>query len=473
MKFKSIFLILLIATFLCESCSVEKAIFNKNQTYFSKNKLTKKEISKEVDFFIHQLEEITLNPYQLANVDKIKHQINTLKSYENISVKDFFREMLILIGHFNIAHLYLSFPYKNYKEEIKNNKLPFKFKIKNNSIVITNKTNKYNIGNEVISINGKRVDSLLNRFYKYIGGTEVWKKTMVEKNLNQYLWLNDIKSPFDVKTTKNTKTIYKDFDKKHQSEKSVIFNFSNKINYQKINDSVGYISFKRMDIYKNLKGYEEFLKTVFSNIQKDKIQKLVIDVRNNPGGNSVIGEKMIDYINDKPFRYSGGKKWKVSKAYKKHFKKMFPFYARPFLKSDTTIKEYFNSPNNTILNKTTNYLIKKPKKNNLRFSGNIYLVVDNGTFSSANIFANAIEDFNMATIIGEKTGEVINDYGEIVAVKFKKSGIYVWIPSAIFIRANGNEADKNPVIPDKHIKQEVLDNMSKDDIVHFINSNYK
>ena len=38
--------------------------------------------------------------------------------------------------------------------------------------------------------------------------------------------------------------------------------------------------------------------SVFSKIKNDKVQKLIIDVSNNGGGNSAIGNLIIDYLTE-------------------------------------------------------------------------------------------------------------------------------------------------------------------------------
>lgn len=483
-------LLVIFSIFACslfKRCSVEKIIFERNQTKLTSGKMSKSEIHDEIDFFLEQVEAISPDPYLFAKKTKIDSLIKIVKSKDELMVIDFFEKMLTLTGMFNIAHLYLSFPNNSYNNDVKEKggRFPYRCTILNDTLTVMEKydvDSNIQVGDKIISINNKNADSLFMDFYKYTGGINAWKKLKTINNFHRYLWLNNIFGPFELDTynkeegikrqvvlgvKKKTKT-RNDSKNIESFQNQYKYAFKNRIFYNKIYDSIAYIDFNQMDIYENIEDYDIFLNHVFEDIKNTDTNFLIIDVRGNSGGNSLIGKKMIDYINYKPFRMSGGKKWKVTREYKDNFKKMFPIYLRPFLKTDSTIKRYFNSPNNTFIDSQEEKLITAPLKNNLSFTQDVYLIIDNGTFSSANIFANAIEDFGMATLIGDRSGEIVNDYGEIVSVKLKKSGIYSWIPSAVFNRANGDTDDINPVIPDIYIRQDELTNMSSSDLVDFV-----
>ena len=79
--------------------------------------------------------------------------------------------------------------------------------------------------------------------------------------------------------------------------------------------------------------------------------------------------------------------------------------------------------------------------------------------------ANAIRDYKLVTLVGEPTGENPNDYGEVFILTLPNTKIRVRTTTALFIRANGNEHDNNPVIPDILVKQDPKS--TKDDVLEF------
>ena len=70
------------------------------------------------------------------------------------------------------------------------------------------------------------------------------------------------------------------------------------------------------------------------------------------------------------------------------------------------------------------------------------------TFSSANMLANTIQDYKLATLIGAPSGEPANDYGELIFVKLPNTGFTFTTSTKQFIRANGNAKDQHTVLPD-------------------------
>jgi hypothetical protein len=48
-------------------------------------------------------------------------------------------------------------------------------------------------------------------------------------------------------------------------------------------------------------------------IKEKGIKNLIIDLRTNDGGNSLLGDILLDYLTDKPFRQFGGGSIKFSK----------------------------------------------------------------------------------------------------------------------------------------------------------------
>ena len=109
--------------------------------------------------------------------------------------------------------------------------------------------------------------------------------------------------------------------------------------------------------------------------------------------------------------------------------------------------------------------VEKPGKNALRYKGKVCVLIGPNTFSSANMTANAIQDYNLATLIGEPTGEPANDYGELYEGFLPNTKIRFVTSSKMFVRANGDPADKNPVLPHITVALDPLSN--KDDVLNF------
>lgn len=80
--------------------------------------------------------------------------------------------------------------------------------------------------------------------------------------------------------------------------------------------------------------------------------------------------------------------------------------------------------------------------------GKVVMLIGTHTFSSANMLANAIGDYQLATLVGQPTGEPANDYGEIIQLELPNTKLGFTTATKQFIRANGDARSILPVMPD-------------------------
>ncbi len=55
----------------------------------------------------------------------------------------------------------------------------------------------------------------------------------------------------------------------------------------------------------------------------------------------------------------------------------------------------------------------RPDTNSLRFTGDVFLLINEGTFSSATMLAATIKDYELGTLVGEETGGLASNFGEV------------------------------------------------------------
>ena len=188
--------------------------------------------------------------------------------------------------------------------------------------------------------------------------------------------------------------------------------------------------------------------SVFLQIQKDKVQKLVIDVQNNSGGNSAIGSLLIDYFSNKPYKTYQGK-WKKSQEYS------------DFLKGYGYVDSIYESITNG-----NSYPIEaqqiQPSENKNRFTGKTYVVIGKNTFSSALMFGVITKDNKLATVIGESPEKGHpNHFGELIVFQTPNTKLEFWFGVKEWIRPGG-QILPNKLVPDKQIN---LDGKSEEQII--------
>ncbi|HZH64374.1 MAG TPA: S41 family peptidase [Flavisolibacter sp.] len=310
----------------------------------------------------------------------------------------------------------------------------------------------------IVEVNNTPVQQLYDKYSKFYGGLEAWKKLQVKGQIRKLLFMDGIRSPFKIKAVILNDTLeftVNGFTRKQADSLSKTLAVSGSsvppFSLRFLNDTIAHIEFNSMD--GGLKdSFAFFLQHSFTEIRKRKIKGIIIDLRKNGGGDSGLGDMMLDYINSKPYRNMSSVKIRISKHSKA--------YAN--LRG---IDDSFKNKGNGELYEYKVKNLMQPKKNPIRFTGKVAVLIGTGTFSSANMLANAIKDYGLATLIGESTAEPANDFGEIFSFMLPHTHIVAAGAFKMFTRANGNEKDFDGIKPDIEVKNSLADVEAKRDRV--------
>ena len=126
-------------------------------------------------------------------------------------------------------------------------------------------------------------------------------------------------------------------------------------------------------------SFREVIDEQFDIILKTGYPNLIIDVRNNDGGNSGSAKKVLQYLLNCPFELKKSVRVVKNKRRDDLIKR-----TRPALYGQFQRGTY------------------KPHK--VRFDGDLYVLVNSGSTSAAVVFAAALERYNRATFIGTEMG---------------------------------------------------------------------
>jgi C-terminal processing protease CtpA/Prc len=99
---------------------------------------------------------------------------------------------------------------------------------------------------------------------------------------------------------------------------------------------------------------------------------------------------------------------------------------------------------------------RQPADNPFRFTGRIFLLISRQSFSASTVFASAIKCAEIATLIGEETGDPTTLYADSIKFELPNSGLHAWIASKLLISACG-KPDGRGVLPDYEVKQKLED----------------
>lgn len=189
--------------------------------------------------------------------------------------------------------------------------------------------------------------------------------------------------------------------------------------------------------FNNADAFRPFLDSMFTDIQHRGVDKLIIDLRANGGGDSGLGDELFQYISPVPFRQFGRATLRYSDPLRR-------FYSQWELSPQDTVIVYPQTDDELLA----------LRENPLRFAGGdkkVYVLTSPITFSSAANFSWVFQYFDMGTIVGQETGGYIVCFGDVISLSLPHSRMRLGISWKEFYGYGATEADRRPVRPDIEI----------------------
>lgn len=307
-------------------------------------------------------------------------------------------------------------------------------------------------GDRIVAINGQPTAALVQRFLRFYGGLPTWRRSRMQNDLTVLLYASGLRPPYQVRYRRNghegSVTLagmpYADFKpRRDRFRKSApAAPTSAPWSFERLAGGEGLLQFNTME--GDADAFLRFLDSTFAAIGQEPVKGLVIDLRRNGGGNSLLGWYLLQFITDKPFRMSGDVYWKMSPEVRHWYAGLNPAQrsGRDSLKWAVYLA---HADGDTIVLRGGE--AERPDTNAHRYTGPVAVLIGPRTFSSANMTAATIADYHLATLVGEATGEPANDYGEVLYFTTPNAGVSFGSCTKLFSRPNGNRADNRPVLP--------------------------
>lgn len=345
---------------------------------------------------------------------------------------EFYFHLLPIFNLLHDSHTMLGFPFLYSKEFAKQGGLfiPVKVFITDNKIYVSENLSSatFPLYSEITSVNGVAATEILNTLHLMINREQ-------QESESDYMafFFHRILYPvygFDktftlelVTPDKQTKQVtltgigLDKFPQNNQPDFSSYY----------LNNSTCVIDINACE---NKEQFATFCDTVFTSIQQNNIKSLVIDVRNNPGGTTFHGDTLFTYLTSKKFT-----------QYPKRSIKYSP-YSTP--KSDTVYTQTFADN------------LEQAHTNKKLFTGNVFMLVNRNTFSSASVMAATFQCYKMGTLIGQVTGGTQIFFDEPIEFKLNNSGLRFLVANQVNYCPCGTDWNKG-VVPDKIVALNIAD----------------
>ncbi|MCF6407830.1 S41 family peptidase [Chitinophaga filiformis] len=291
-----------------------------------------------------------------------------------------------------------------------NRYLPLMTYFKGDSIFIVNSIdNKIPAGSRLIRINSHPADAMRQKMYDYLmsDGYSTSKKALI---LNQifyfyYYLAYGYSSGFTVEYTAPSgeystvalpateEKVINTLKVKEEEKPLLSATFTE--------DNICILSIRTFgadDLAEAKLDYPAFLEKTFMRIKNDRVQKLIIDLRDNGGGRDGYGVMLYSYLT----------------------KQAFPYYS--YLEKNK--KKLSGKPG-----------LGKQQPAAISYSGAVWVLTGGNTFSAAAEFCAVAYSNHRGTFIGEETGGGYegNHSGQLISVELPSSKANVWIPTTKYV----------------------------------------
>ena len=433
----------------------------------SQTTISKQQAIEDIDFYISTLQDVHYNPFLFKDEETFMAEAEVIK----LGLSDPITKSSLILSLHQLSALMKDshsapsmFQEGIFAEEYKKPQFfPIKVFVEDHRLYVPpggNEKSPIPIGSEILSINGIKMSNFLKGIQPYTAGIEAYSEEMTGRLLSHYLFLSGVKAPFAIEyvASPGIKDL-KMLEEGIPYVNALVLSMPALVkgnSFDILEHNVGYIDFANMNQSPN--DAIEFMETAFKAFKERNVQYLAVDLRNNSGGNSVIGEILFGYIANKQFFMQGGKLWKISNQYKEYL-----------LANGRDKEEYLNKENGTIWEINT----CNPRDGLLnvddKFTGKVYMLTGPFTFSSGNMVADTAKQFNIAEIVGEPTGELTTDFGEVYSFSLPHSGILMNSTTSFDIGANCDSESLSSVMPDFYLPVSLEDKLAgKDRVLEYI-----
>ena len=268
---------------------------------------------------------------------------------------------------------------------------PIRYHVFSDGIYVIDADDSQLIGKKLVSINGTPVDKVYEILTPYVAHDNEWQiKGMIPLYMSNARLLNgiglaDTDSKITVKLSdKSGNIISKDLSPiPHEQfraympysygplDKRPLYLQNTEKNYwyQYLPDSKTLYFNYNVVLQDRNDPISKFIERMAETVEKNEIDRFIIDVRNNGGGNNFTSIAFSDYISNNP---------KINQK------------------------------------------------------GKLFLIIDRKTFSAASFFTSSIENKTSAILVGEPTGATPNHYGDAAGVNLPNSGLTVRLSTILW-----------------------------------------
>ncbi len=203
-------------------------------------------------------------------------------------------------------------------------------------------------------------------------------------------------------------------------------------------------------------GFATFLNIFFQKLREKATEHLIIDLRNNRGGNGEFGALLFSYLTNAPFQYL--ERLSVATIDPRYLNRL-TFEQVSLLEAVPDYLDNIRSEDDIFLY-TDHRNLGTQEPSSFNYSGKIYVLINGGTYSTAAEFSAIVRSNKRAVFIGEESGGGYfgnSSFGTPV-FELPNSKIRIQVPLAKLEMAVDDDHPKGKgVLPDYPVKYSIAE----------------
>ena len=342
---------------------------------------------------------------------------------------------------------------------------PFRFSVDDGDVIVVGAPDESEVqlGDRIIAFEGDANPIWLARLKRNISAeTPALAYALMSQGEPYYIWLEyGGMTEFQLKLERKGRTLDVTVDAITLDQFSELISLTSRFDLSgrdaKILD--GNIAYLRPGAFYNLEAntaeeaydpesltkYKSFIDQAFENFIDAGSKHLILDLRNNSGGDVSFSDPVVAWFADRPFRFTSDFRIRVSEE--TIASNQARLEAHPGDTTSTSAKLaalYTEAEVGELISYEVPFVSPREGK---RFTGDVHVLVNRFSYSNAVTTAAMIQDYNFGLIYGEPTRDMATTFGAMEQFTLPHSGFVVGYPKAHIIRPNGQEKS-HPVEPD-------------------------
>lgn len=316
-------------------------------------------------------------------------------------------------------------------------------------------------GDELLSLDGGPMNDWIERLTRRISAdTPYMKAALLEFSFPRALWQDagprdrwrvTVRKPGGVRTTVEVAATSRDETLAAEAARPPAFHIDGDSREARmLSPTVAYL--KPGPFYDNRPGaanmwdnsaFIPFIDGAFESFIAGGARDLIIDLRNNPGGDSSFSDPMVAWFADKPFQFYSSFEIRVSPQTIASNRARLDLMGGDGV-SAALAALYAGHRSGDIVR----FELPTPRpRSGERFTGRVWLLIDRHSFSNTVTVAALVQDYGLGKVLGEETSDLATTFGAMETFTLPRTGITVGYPKALIVRPNGDRRTRG-VTPD-------------------------